>query len=132
MRLPNRAPTVPILLAALLLMGSSPQDKQQRIQGFWTPPDGGRIEIASCNDLLCAFIREERAEANSTEGRLDGYLFFDNFVYAGKGRWREGTIYNPRNGKSYKSTLHLLPDGRLRVKGCLWFFCGEETWKRTE
>lgn len=119
-----------LLFATLLLSGAAPQDEQRRIHGFWTPPDGGRIEITTCGGSLCAFIREE--EADSGKDSLDGYRLFENFVYAGGGRWREGTIYNPRNNKSYKSKLHLLSNGRLRVKGCLWLFCGGQTWKRIE
>lgn len=130
MRLPNSSRTGFVLFAALLLMGAAPQDERHRIHGFWTPPDGGRIEIASCGDTLCAFIRED--ESKSEEDGFSGFLLFENFVYAGELRWRNGTIHNPRNGKSYNSKLHLLSDDRLRVKGCLWFFCGGQTWKRIE
>ena len=36
--------------------------------------------------------------------------------------WK-GSIYNPRNGKSYKSFLTKLADGTLKVQGCVSFAC---------
>lgn len=130
MRRLNSLRSVFILFATLALMAAAPSDERQNIQGFWSPPDGGRIEITTCRDGLCAFIRED--DPKEDEENLDGYLLFENFVYAGELRWREGTIYNPRNGKSYRSKLRLISNDRLRVKGCLWLFCGGQTWKRIE
>lgn len=100
------------------------------IYGLWSPapPDEGTIEIAACGEHVCATIREDEHEPG--EKSLDGYLLFENFVYAGEHRWINGTIYDPRNGKSYKSKLRLLEPDKLRVKGCLWFFFGSQIWTR--
>ena len=42
--------------------------------------------------------------------------------------WRGGTIYNPKNDKSYASRLKRLSDGRLQVKGCIGPVCQTEVW----
>ena len=130
MQRPNKARSGLILLAALVSMGAGPQEAAHKIHGFWSPPDGGRVEISNCGDTLCAYIREDEAEKEKDS--LEGYLLIENFVYAGELRWHQGKIRNPRNGKIYKSKLRLLSDGRLRVKGCLWVFCGGQTWTRIE
>jgi len=42
----------------------------------------------------------------------------------------KGRIFNPRNGKSYKSTLKISEMGDLKVKGCLGPVCQTKTWMR--
>ena len=44
------------------------------------------------------------------------------------GRWKSGKIYNPENGKTYKSKLKLLENGDLEVKGCIGPICQGQTW----
>ena len=49
----------------------------------------------------------------------------------GKGGW-QGSMYNPQNGKTYKTTL--TPKGsELEVGGCVLggLLCGSETWERS-
>ena len=46
-----------------------------------------------------------------------------------KNTLKGGRIYNPRDGKTYKSRLHLLDNGNLRVEGCVLFFCGGDEWQ---
>lgn len=43
--------------------------------------------------------------------------------------WR-GTIYDPRNGKSYRSVVRLKSANVLEVKGCIGPFCQAQTWSR--
>ena len=40
-----------------------------------------------------------------------------------------GRIYNPRDGKTYKSKLELLDNGNIRVEGCILFICDGEDWQ---
>ena len=49
------------------------------------------------------------------------------FADAG-GDWR-GRIYDPRNGKSYKSIVSKNADGSLKVQGCIAIFCQTQLWK---
>jgi len=44
------------------------------------------------------------------------------------GRWKSGKIYNPENGKTYKSKLKLLENGDLEVKGCIGPICQGQIW----
>jgi uncharacterized protein (DUF2147 family) len=48
---------------------------------------------------------------------------------AGENRW-EGTVIDPRNGKSYQAKM-TLKGGSLRIEGCVMgFLCGGETLTR--
>ena len=42
--------------------------------------------------------------------------------------YKGGTIYNPEDGKTYRSEFKLKPDGKLEVKGCVGPFCQTQIW----
>ena len=56
---------------------------------------------------------------------MGDYLFED-------GIWRNGRIYNPRNGKTYRSNLRLAKTGVLKVRGYIGFswLGGSSVWRR--
>ena len=56
-----------------------------------------------------------------------GLPILSGFTDAGD-EWR-GRIYDPRNGKSYKSIVTRGENGTLRVKGCISFLCQTQVWK---
>ncbi len=43
--------------------------------------------------------------------------------------WR-GTIYDPRNGKSYRSVVRRKSADVLEVKGCIGPFCQTQLWRK--
>jgi len=43
------------------------------------------------------------------------------FVYAGDNLWKNGTIYDPEIGKTYKCKMTLTEDGTLKVRGFIGF-----------
>jgi uncharacterized protein (DUF2147 family) len=61
-----------------------------------------------------------------------GLLLIQGFKYAGDSVWSDGTIYDPRNGKTYSCKLTLMMDGRLKVRGYIGFslFGETEIWTR--
>jgi uncharacterized protein (DUF2147 family) len=40
-----------------------------------------------------------------------------DFEFTGKSTWENGTIYDPKNGKTYSCYLILQPDKTLKVRG---------------
>ena len=56
------------------------------------------------------------------------------FEPKGEGKWRGGTIYDPRDGKTYKCAMSLKPDGTLEVRGYvgLALFGKTVVWTRPE
>jgi uncharacterized protein (DUF2147 family) len=61
-----------------------------------------------------------------------GYPILLDFRYDGAGKRPGGTIRDPRNDRGYASRLKLVDENRLKVRGCLWIFCGSQTWTRIE
>jgi len=62
-------------------------------------------------------IDRENPDADLRKRPLVGLRILDDFEYAGKSRWKGGTIYDPANGKTYKCNLKLQDDGTLKVRG---------------
>jgi uncharacterized protein (DUF2147 family) len=45
-----------------------------------------------------------------------GLVILKDFEYDDK-KWEEGTIYDPKNGKTYSCVIKMMDDGRLYVRG---------------
>jgi uncharacterized protein (DUF2147 family) len=63
-----------------------------------------------------------------------GLELMTGFRYDGKGTWKKGTIYDPDNGKTYKSKVRLGDDGVLNVRGYIGISLIGRTslWTRVE
>jgi uncharacterized protein (DUF2147 family) len=128
------------------------------IIGKWltAPDDGGRshIEIVESGGIYSARIiwlelptyPEDDEEGMGGQERIDrrnpdqskqqdpilGLKILDGLGYEGQGEWKGGTIYDPNNGKTYKSQMKLGDGDTLAVRGFIGFsFIGRSTeWTR--
>lgn len=110
------------------------------IAGRWLTADGsGVVTIGACGAATCGRLTQilksrpgaAATDVNNADPKLrsrpiQGLPILSGFADKGKD-WR-GTIYDPRNGKSYKSIVARNPDGTLAVKGCIAFFCQTQVW----
>jgi len=110
------------------------------ITGKWvTAGKDSVVEVAPCGARICGRIVKilkpvdpanavDRFNPNPTlkSRPILGLPILTNFTDNGS-QW-SGTIYDPRNGKSYRSNLARNPDGTLKVQGCIAFFCQTQTW----
>lgn len=116
--------------------------------GTWLTEGGkSRVMIQPCGEKICGKIvwLSESRNADGSE-KLDihnkdeslrersimGLELLTDFVAAGDVKWTEGEIYNPEDGKTYRSELELTDSGTLKVTGCVFFFCKTQTWTRVE
>lgn len=113
------------------------------VSGLWlTTEKDSVVEIAPCGAALCGRIvrilkpnpNGPPRDTNNPNPALraqpiQGLAILTGFKDAGK-NW-EGTAYDPRAGKAYRSYLTLLRDGTLEVKGCIGPFCRTKSWTRT-
>lgn len=73
---------------------------------------------------------DERNPDRSMRGRpLIGTTVLSRFERNGD-VWRGGRLYNPEDGMSFDCAMTRLPDGRLRVTGCLGPLCQTNIWRR--
>ena len=102
--------------------------------GVWLDASGrAGITIAPCGEKLCGTITWLKAPLNA-EGKpktdihntdaslqarpLCGLPMLASFAAGDSaGAWTGGSIYDPEKGETYKSNMHLQPDGTLVVRG---------------
>ena len=128
-----------ILLNIQLLEGL-----EKTIIGYWLTSESV-VEVKSCGDQICAEIvhllveegidpksvlDENNTNANLRTRSLIGINLLEGFnnKIDSNNSIKDGKIYNPRDGRFYKSKLKLLNNGNLKVEGCLLFFCDGEEW----
>ena len=133
-----------ILLASTFTI-QQVQTAEESIVGYWLASDS-IFEIKNCDGALCGeivqiFVAEgvdpkSILDNNNMDPELQsrpliGINIFEGFngEFDSKNTLKGGKIYNPRDGKTYKSRLRLLDNGNLRVEGCVLFFCGGDEWQ---
>jgi uncharacterized protein (DUF2147 family) len=129
------------LLIALPL--AAPLQAAEPVTGLWlTDTKDGIVEIAQCGGRLCGRlartlvpIKGPPSDRNNPDPALRnrpiiGLPILTGFV-ADKTLWR-GTAYDPKNGKSYRSTLQRTGPSTLKLTGCVAIFCRSVTWTRAK
>jgi len=127
------------------LMMSAPASAAGSINGNWVTQDGDAIvKISKCGATICGRIAKflvtppngvnqrdtNNPNKNLRSRKLQGLAILTGFKRDGK-IWR-GRIYDPKTGKSYRSEVSLKSPSRLKVKGCIAFFCQGQNWKRAK
>lgn len=113
--------------------------------GMWVVRDGrAKVKVDRCRAGLCGrivWLKEPNDESGRplTDGNnIDPAMrkrpilqlpIAYNMVPERNGYWT-GAVYDPERGKSYNGSMELLPDGRLKVTGCLLFVCESNYWRR--
>jgi len=100
-------------------VGAAPVQIANSPIGVWaTEANKGNVRIEQCGDNLCGYV------AATNERLLINMKLSD-------AKW-VGRIRDPRNGRSYDSTIAMRGPSALRVQGCAMGgrICGGETWKR--
>ncbi len=130
-----------VMIATAALLVALPASAATPIAGRYLTEDGaGIIEVGRCGNSVCGklvrILKSEpnapRTDVNNSDAALRsrpilGLPILSNFADAGSD-WR-GRIYDPRNGKSYKSIVSRQPNGSLKVQGCIAIFCQTQVWK---
>lgn len=111
------------------------------IKGNWITKDQQAIiNIAPCGAALCGTIAkylvtppngpDQRDVHNPDSGKRNRKLLGSNVLinFVPAGDQYKGTIYDARNGKSYRSVVYKGTSGKLIVKGCIGPFCQSQNW----
>ena len=113
--------------------------------GLWLSAAGdGHIEVVDCGDGTPCGSLAWVDPASTTSGldsrnpdpekrarSLIGVPIVWNYTKS-KTRWTDGKIYNPEDGKTFRSTLKKRADGTLEVRGCLGPICRTNIWTPVE
>lgn len=128
---------------ASLVLGASAATAGEPISGRWVTQDRDAIvEIKPCGNVTCGRIARflvtppdgadqrdiNNPKANLRTRKLLGLPILTQFRDDGS-KWR-GRIYDPNNGKSYRSVIERTGPNTLEVSGCIGPFCQTQTWRR--
>lgn len=113
------------------------------IAGRWITEDRDAVvEIKQCGNVTCGRIARflitppdgadqrdiNNPDANLRKRKLLGLPILTQFREDGS-KWR-GRIYDPNNGKSYRSVIERKGANTIEVSGCIGPFCQTQTWRR--
>jgi uncharacterized protein (DUF2147 family) len=128
-------------LALLTVLAASNAVARPLENTTWRTQSGsGTIRIEACGARTCGRILPATPRPGQSEfdvrnpnptlrtRPLVGLNILSNFVRQADDSYKAGTIYNPEDGKTYRSEFRLKPDGKLEVKGCVGPFCQAQTW----
>ncbi len=120
-----------LLLAATVLTGQD--SKESLIQGLWLNSKAtAHIKIEKVNQKFqgkIVWMKEplnEKGETKTDKNNPDkdkrdkpimGMYILKGFVYAGNGKWEDGTIYDPEVGKVYSCEINMNNPSKLEVRG---------------
>ena len=76
---------------------------------------------------------KENPDVKLKSAPLLGIVNMKNFSFDGQEEWSGGTIYDPKNGKTYKCNIKFETPNKLKVRGYIGFsMIGRNTfWTRT-
>lgn len=127
------------IVTAISLMISVAAQAAAPVTGRWyTAGQQSIVEIFPCGASICGKVIKilkptkqgpNPKDINNPDPKLRsryiiGMTFLSGFADIGN-QW-SGTIYDPRSGKSYRSTMQKQKNGNLHVKGCWGPFCQTE------
>jgi len=143
------------LLLLPLFASAARADDADAVLGTWLTQDGkSQVQIERHDGVYegrIVWLKEPKYTALDKEGvpghpKVDlrnpdkalqarpiiGLPLIQGFKYAGDGVWSDGTIYDPRNGKTYSCKMTMMMDGRLKVRGYVGIslFGETEIWTR--
>ncbi|MGB0165441.1 MAG: DUF2147 domain-containing protein [Luteibaculum sp.] len=133
------------LVGMLLLSPVFSQDKADKLVGVWQPSEGtSYIKIEKIGNKFFGRIvwlkeplndaGEPKTDKNNPdeslrETPLKGYRILKDFVYdQEEGIWKDGTIYDPKNGTTYNCKIELKKEDQIEVRG----YVGTTAFGRTD
>ena len=128
------------ILAMTALLASSAHAAAP-VNGRWvTQEKNAVVEIYSCGANICGKIAKflvpppqgaGQKDVNNPDMALRGRTLLGMNIlsnFSAKGSQWNGTIYDPKAGKSYRSIIYKSTAGDLVVKGCIGPFCRTQKW----
>ena len=122
------------LIAAAVLL-ATPAFAADPAEGMWrTQADDngnyGVVRIYDCDGMVCGqLVKGFDGAGQEVVSENIGKRILWDMTSAGGGAYKGGKIFSPDRGKTYNSKMTLAGDV-LKVSGCVFGLCREQTWTR--
>ncbi|MEM9494657.1 MAG: DUF2147 domain-containing protein [Pseudomonadota bacterium] len=132
-------------LSIIVAAAGSASAENLDVEGLWLTDDGSaHVRIAPCGSddqgpcgalaWIDPAVQEAETDVNNPDPALQARPLIGLPIIWGfqrkKDDWRKGRIYDPEDGKTYRSRITLKEDGTLQVKGCVGPVCRSLIWTR--
>jgi uncharacterized protein (DUF2147 family) len=125
------------------------QEEKDTPLGTWINEEKeARFEIYKCGNRLCGKITwlkeplrngkpkmdDQNPEAKLRTRPILGMVFMKDFEYDSGLKWDEGSIYDPKSGKTYSCYMKIISNDKMEVKGYIGIsLIGRtQTWTRVK
>jgi uncharacterized protein (DUF2147 family) len=116
-----------LIICFVNIQSMAQQKNADAITGEWlTAPKDAKILIYKQGNKFFGKINWGKASGRKDDKNPDaslrsrdllGTVILKDFVFNGKDKWEDGTIYDPNNGKTYSCNIKLKDDKTLEVRG---------------
>lgn len=120
-----------IILLTIFSFLSNAQTKANSIVGkYMVPSKDGAIQISENNGKYTGKIILNKdaskldmnnPDAEKQQRKVLGLNILNDFTFDGDDTWENGTIYDPKNGKTYSSKITQNENGDLNIRGFIGF-----------
>lgn len=131
----RRSTRIALVLAVLAV--SLPAHAAEPAGTWLTQTGDSKVRLARCGSGYCGTIISTSGKGldeNNPDPALRGRSVVGvQIVNAGNATADgfEGTLYNPKDGKTYSGSLKMTGANTVEVSGCVMgVFCKRQTWKR--
>ena len=126
------------LLALCLAAGLAQAQTGGDPAGIWLTETGdSKVRLSRCGSGYCGTIVSTAGkglDANNPDPALRGRSVVGVQIVNATSATADGfsgTLYNPKDGKTYSGTLKMTGPNAVEVSGCVMsVFCKRQTWKR--
>lgn len=115
------------LLILLFSIQLSATESNDILGLYWSPKKDGRVEITKKDDGLFygTLVWNKTPDKKDSENpdpelrdrTLRGMEFLKNFKFNDKKKWVDGSIYDPKSGKTYSCKIWLDDEKNMKVRG---------------
>ncbi len=137
-----------LLLLSIFTLSSFAQKKDDILGKWLNSTSEGQIEIYKRGDKYfgkLSWVKEPNDEkgkpktdlknpnASAHSRPLLGLEILKDFIFE-DGKWVDGTIYDPKTGKTYSCTLSMKENGQLNMRGYIGISLigRSESWRRVK
>ncbi|MDI1235371.1 MAG: DUF2147 domain-containing protein [bacterium] len=138
-----------VLILSSIGMAGIQEADADKLLGTWEPGDSrSKIKIEKIGSKYFGKIvwlkepndpatKQPKLDKNNPDtalrnNPLKGNRILKDFIYVGKKEWGSGSIYDPKNGKTYKCVINMKDDNTIDIRGYIGIKAigRTDTWKR--
>lgn len=137
------------ITAMIGFTGHKTADEGDRLLGIWEPSNGlsrvkiekigtkyyGRVvwlKVPNDPETSKPKVDKNNPDTSMRKAAIKGLRILKDFTYKGKNEWTNGTIYDPKNGKTYSCVITMKDENNLNIRGYVGVRAlgRTDTWKK--